>query len=80
MDDMRKRGRHGMLGKHPSPETREHLRLATRGKNNPSSKIEESEIHTIRDSQEAVKVLANRYGVSKVQIYNIKKKKSWRHL
>jgi hypothetical protein len=52
----------------------------TRGGKNPSVRLTENDVRTIRESAEPVRVLAARYGVARGHIYGIKRRLYWQHL
>jgi len=52
----------------------------SRGERHPNSKLKERDIAEIRASAESNQVLAIRYGVTKLTIFNIKHRKTWRHV
>lgn len=51
-----------------------------RGSSNSNAKLTAECVVAIRESQEDLQVLADRYGVSRSTIYNITQNKTWRHL
>ena len=56
------------------------LRLVNQGAKNPSAKLSEIEAKYILDSNESVAVLADRFGVGKTTVYDIKRRRKWKHL
>lgn len=51
-----------------------------RGEKQNGAVLTEDDVWTIRESEEHPRVLAARYGVSAATIYDIRKRRSWKHL
>lgn len=51
-----------------------------RGANNPNAKLSLANALEIKSSKESLRLLSNRFGVSKTQVSDIKSGKSWAHL
>ena len=52
----------------------------SRGESHPGAKINESAVRYIRRSSEHVKVLAERFGISKDHIYQVRTYRCWKHI
>lgn len=52
----------------------------TQGETHPVAKLTEADVVVIRASTETQRELAARYGVSQVNIHNIKSRKTWKHV
>lgn len=53
---------------------------AARGEGNGNSKLRAEDIYTIRNSRDSVSQLADAFGIDRTQIWNIRKRKQWRHV
>jgi len=45
-----------------------------------NAKLKESQVHEIRNASDTLQVIADRFGISKSQVFNIKHRKAWFHL
>ena len=50
------------------------------GESNPSAKLTEDDVRSIRASDEGPTLLAQRYGVSVVSICNVRSRRTWKHV
>ena len=50
------------------------------GVRNPSARLREIDVYAIRESNEPIKSIANRYGTSASYIHRIIKREKWKHL
>lgn len=55
-------------------------RIILMGEKNGRAKLTEHQVLTIRNSPESTRSLAGFYKITKEMVYNIKKRKSWKHI
>ena len=52
----------------------------SRGEDHGRSKLTEDDVRAIRKSDEPAKTIMERFGISKTQVYDIRKRRSWAHI
>ena len=75
--------REGNLGKPISSRSRKSMSIRNTGTGNPKAKLTEQDVLTIRklvSDGSTYQAAANAYGVDKTTIYDIVKRRSWKHI